>query len=159
MFAKDHNAFLVWVMLGGFVVSFAYALIFRIHPTVDAEAYDNIAQNLVVGNGFVEEAGADPAVDPAIVRVGPLYQYFLAGIYAVFGHRLWVVWLVQALLHAVSAYFVYSTARIAFRAYPFGQWASLLAATIFSFYPDLIEISAKGATGEAKELVPIRIGS
>lgn len=124
----------------------AYAFVFRIHPVVDAKAYDRIAQNILAGNGFVEDAGVPTERDNAIIRVGPLYQYFLAGVYAVFGHRYEAVWVIQALLHVLTAYVVYLIGRIGLigRMGRMGgdDTVALIAAGIVAFYPDLIEISA-----------------
>jgi 4-amino-4-deoxy-L-arabinose transferase-like glycosyltransferase len=109
---------------------------------VDAKAYDAIAQNILAGSGFVEVAGMDVKFDKAIIRVGPLYQYFLAGIYFVFGHSYEAVWILQALLHSISVLFVYLSARIIFKQFENVEIVALLSAGIFAFSPDLIEISA-----------------
>lgn len=136
------NKILFWILGLSFVVTLAYAFYFRIHPVVDAKAYDRIAQNLLAGNGFVEDASVDIKYDQAITRVGPLYQFMLAGIFAVFGHHYEPVWILQAFLHVLSAYFVYLTAKIIFKEKEKQEKISLLSAGIFAFYPDLIEISA-----------------
>lgn len=133
---------LSWILFGSFLVCVAYAFYFRINPVVDAKAYDNTAQNIVMGYGFVENAGADVKFDKAIIRVGPLYQYFLAGIYSVFGQRYEVVWLLQALLHAFSALFVYLSSRILFKDNINKEKISLVSVAVIGFFPDLIEIAA-----------------
>jgi len=136
------NKFLLYILLGSFFLCIIYSFIFRINPVVDAQAYDQIAMNILAGNGFVEEAGADVRFDKAIIRVGPLYQYFLAGVYLIFGHHYEVVWILQAFLHVFSAYFVYLTAKIIFKKNEKVEIISLISAGIFAFFPDLIEISA-----------------
>ena len=77
-------------------------------------AYDVIASNLANGNGYREDLSVDLAHDYAIARVGPLYEYFLVGIYKIFGHNYFWVWFFQALLHAVSAWLIYKTTQIIF---------------------------------------------
>jgi len=109
---------------------------------VDARAYDKIAFNIANGQGYREDLGRDLAHDYAIARVGPLYQYFLAGTYKIFGHHYAPVWILQALLHALSAWLVYLTALLILRSSEKKKTIGLWAAAIFGFYPDLIEISA-----------------
>lgn len=136
------NKILMVILFGSFFVCVFYAFYFRINPVVDAQAYDQIAQNIISGNGFVEKAGMDVKFDTAIIRVGPLYQYFLAGIYILFGHHYEAVWLIQAFLHALSALFIYLSARILFKNNINKEKVSLVSAVIIGFFPDLIEISA-----------------
>jgi 4-amino-4-deoxy-L-arabinose transferase-like glycosyltransferase len=136
------NKILAYLLLASFFVCIAYSFVFRITPVVDAQAYDQIAQNILAGNGFLENADLDAKTDKAIIRVGPLYQYFLAGIYTVFGHNYEAVWIIQAILHVISAYLVYLSAKIIFSNYNNNEPVSLVATGIFAFFPDLIEISA-----------------
>jgi 4-amino-4-deoxy-L-arabinose transferase-like glycosyltransferase len=63
----------------------------------------------------------------------PLYYYFLALIYAVFGHSFLAVRVVQALLGAVTCLLVYSIGHEAF-----GDAAALLAAAFAALYPPFI---------------------
>lgn len=125
-----------------FSLSIFYSFYYKIEPAVDAQAYDKIAINLVNGVGYRENIGVDIEYDYAISRVGPLYEYFLAGIYKLFGHSYPAVWIFQALLHSISAYLIYLICLLAFaeseNKIKIGLWAS----AIFGFYPDLIEISA-----------------
>jgi len=125
-----------------FGASVAYSFYFRIKPVVDARAYDVIAMNIAQGNGFRENLETDVKYDYAIARVGPLYQYFLAGTYKVFGHRYEYVWLIQAILHAASAGLIYLICLLIFAPFARKRQAALWSAVIFGFYPDLIEISA-----------------
>ena len=136
------NKILTIILLGSFLASLAYSFYFRITPAVDARAYDVIAQNIVAGNGYREEIENNILQDHAITRVGPLYEYFLAGIYKVFGHNYGVVWFFQALLHALSAWLIYLVALLIFAEKDHKRKIALWAAGIFAFYPDLIEISA-----------------
>lgn len=136
------NKWLFWILIISFAVTVAYAFYFQIRPVVDAKAYDRIAQNLIAGNGFVEDSGVNIKFDRAITRVGPLYQLILAGIYIIFGHNFEPVWILQALLHTFSAYFVFLTAKIIFKDNEKKEKIALVAGGVFAFYPDLIEISA-----------------
>ncbi len=124
-----------------FCLSLGYSLAYRIVPAVDAQAYDAIARNLLNGCGFKEVCTNSFSADTAIVRAGPGYEFFLAGVYAVFGYRYEAVWGIQALLHTVTAGLLYLIARRIFVGTE-GKWAGLLAALFFGLWPDLIEINA-----------------
>jgi len=139
---SKHHWILWWILLLSFAATIAYAFIFRIHPVVDAKAYDRIAINILSGSGFVEDASLPIERDSAIIRVGPLYQYFLAGIYAIFGHHFEAVWIIQAILHVISAYIIYRLSLIVYRQASKRDSMALWSAAIFALYPDLIEISA-----------------
>jgi 4-amino-4-deoxy-L-arabinose transferase-like glycosyltransferase len=125
-----------------FWVEHFYSFYYQIKPQVDARAYDNIAQNIVSGSGYREDLRTGADYDYAIHRVGPLYEYFLAGTYVIFGHHYEAVWILQALLHAVSAFLIYLICLLAFSELENKKKIGLWAAAIFGFYPDLIEISA-----------------
>lgn len=131
---------IVFVVFFSFLLSIVYSWVYRIEPSVDARAYDTIALNLLAGNGFKEHVNLSYEFDPGMLRAGPGYEFFLAGIYAVFGHHYEVVWVFQALLHALTAWLVYKCARLIFSEQ--SETIGLIAAGFIGFHPDLIEISA-----------------
>lgn len=131
----------VWVAVGvACVLSLGYSFYYHDRPRVDAKAYDAIAWNLASGNGYVEhQSNADtPVLDDAVVRVGPGYQFFLAGIYSLVGHKVWAVWIVQAILRALTVLLI---ALIAFRVWPDKERTATIAAWIFAVSPDLTVVS------------------
>ena len=83
-------------------------------PQIDAKAYDLLAQEFAKGN--LLSPHGQPYWQP------PFYPLFLAVIYAIFGHSLVAVRIVQFALGALSCLLIYLTA---FRR--FGQRAALLA--------------------------------
>lgn len=137
-----NNKALILILLVSFALCLFYSFYYQIKPAVDARAYDVIATNIINGNGYQEDLKVDLAHDYAITRVGPLYEYFLAGIYKIFGHHYGPVWVFQALLHVLTAWLVYLTALLIFAGNEQQKKIGLWAAAIFGFYPDLIEISA-----------------
>ncbi len=136
------NKILILILSLSFALSLVYSFHFKITPAVDARAYDAIAMNLVEGRGYREDLGVDIQHDIAIVRVGPLYEFFLAGVYKIFGHHYGPVWVIQALLHALSAWLVYLVCILIFRGQEHSKKIGLWSAAIIGLYPDLIEISA-----------------
>lgn len=134
------------IVMATALVSIAYSFYYHDRPRVDAHAYDRIGWNLARGLGYIEiEANAaNPRSDDAIVRVGPGYQFFLAGIYTVVGHKIWVVWIIHALLRGASVYILYRLAVLLFSSSPHSIWNGRMAnaaAALFGFSPDLIMIN------------------
>lgn len=84
------------------IVNFAYALTYRIKPMVDAEAYDEIATNIVNREEYRASESTPLNMDGAITRVGPGYELFLASNYLFFGRHLWIIWLIQAILYGLT---------------------------------------------------------
>ena len=123
-----------------FLVSFSYAMYHQIHPIVDSKAYNKIALNIIEGNGFREEVDQSFQFDRSIQRAGPAYEFFLAGVYSIFGYHFWIVWLLQSILLASSSFLLYCIGR---RIFPnTGAIIGIMAAILFGFHPDLVEISA-----------------
>ncbi|MBI2474671.1 MAG: glycosyltransferase family 39 protein [Candidatus Taylorbacteria bacterium] len=131
---------LALILVGAFLFSIAYAFYFRIEPTVDADAYDAIAINLVAGNGYVENTEIPLAEDSAIGRVGPGYQFFLFLVYKIFGHHYPVVWMIQALLHVLTGGMLFLIASKLFKER--GQWIGLIASALYVFYIDVLQMNA-----------------
>lgn len=136
---KPKKILLVIILMAG-LAALVYSFYYRIEPSVDAYAYDQIALNLLSGNGFKEHANLSYDFDPGMLRAGPGYEFFLAGIYWVFGHHYEVVWVIQALLHVLTTWLVYKCARLIFSEQ--SETIGLISAGFIGFHPDLIEISA-----------------
>ncbi len=134
------NKTILYIVILSFFASLAFSFYFQIKPAVDAKAYDTIARNLVVGNGYREDMTVPIAKDTSIIRAGPGYEFFLASIYWVFGHNIKIVWIIQAFLHAATVYLVYLCALDLFEEKK--EEIATVAALFIGFHPDLIEISA-----------------
>jgi len=135
-----YNKIITLVVILSVFICIFYSFYFHIRPAVDAAAYDKIAINLISGNGYREDVSLSFVSDGAIVRAGPLYNFFLAGIYLVCGHQYGAVWILQALLHGLTALFLYLICKKIFE--DKGEIIGTIAAALFAFHPDLIEISA-----------------
>lgn len=85
-----------------FVVNFLYAIIYKIEPKVDAEAYQEIATNIVNLGEYRASLNTPLNLDGSITRIGPGYEYFVAGNFLFFGKHLWIIWLTQALLYTLT---------------------------------------------------------
>jgi 4-amino-4-deoxy-L-arabinose transferase-like glycosyltransferase len=97
----------------------------------DPLTYDQIGRNLVAGRGF---SGASfyypPGSDVPTAFWDPLYPVFLAGIYALFGHDVVAVRVVQALLGGGAVALTYVLGRRLA-----GPWVGALAAAVSAVYP------------------------
>ncbi|OGZ42289.1 MAG: hypothetical protein A3C80_00440 [Candidatus Ryanbacteria bacterium RIFCSPHIGHO2_02_FULL_45_43] len=122
------------------LISGAYSFYHHDRPRIDALGYDQIGWNLARGLGYVEDESnaATPEKDFAINRVGPGYEFFLAGVYTVFGHKIWVVWMLHALLRGVSVVLVFLISRLLFSQ---NEKIGIVAAILFGFVPDLIVVN------------------
>ncbi|TSC68799.1 MAG: glycosyl transferase family protein [Parcubacteria group bacterium Gr01-1014_70] len=122
------------------LLSAAYSFYYHDRPRVDAEAYDAIARNLAAGRGYIEDRTNEhhPERDDAIVRVGPGYEFFLAGVYTLFGRHLWIVWILHALIRGASVIVLYAIGRMLL---PEKEHVWLLSAAVFGFTPDLIVVN------------------
>lgn len=124
-----------------FAVSLAYSLYFHVQPSVDARAYDRIGWNLAQGLGYRESLDGPLIQDNAILRVGPGYEFFLAGTYIIFGHRYVAVWILHALLLTASALLTYLLVRRLFAFLSSVNTVALIAAGLVGFSPDLITVN------------------
>ena len=129
-----------------FVVAVAIRLLYvGWYPQVailcpDCEVYDRVAGNIISGRGLVGGTSADPsfgripngATAPE-VGIGPVYPVFLQSVYAITGHRLGAVRIVQAVL---GAFIVPLMWHITGRT--FGPWAGRLCGWLVACSPPLI---------------------
>lgn len=131
MLNNSRNAALV-ILLGLFVRLFYVLAVPQLSLSgSDAIEYDITAVRFLEGHGFPVERLSEDQVE--IVRP-PLFPLILAGIYKAFGHNYTFVRLLQALLAAVTALFIYILAKDIFRSKSVG----LLSCLLYSLYPSLI---------------------
>ncbi len=95
---------------------------FFTRPVIDGQAYDTWAMAIVQG-----KAPAQPFYQD------PLYPYFLALVYSVFGHSFWAVYLFQLALALAFLLLTYDTARLLF-----GWRAGIAAAAMAALYKPFI---------------------
>lgn len=134
----NHVAYII--ALSAVFLSLIYAFAIKPPLNVDAKAHNRIAINLAEGNGYWEKIPIDKEFDRAIGRSGPLIEYFLAGIYKVFGVKIWVVWIIHALIRGLTVILIYKLCLLVFNNSA-KEKIGLMTALIFGWYPDLIESS------------------
>lgn len=125
------------VFLAIFAASLIYSFSFQYSPVVDAGAYDEIAWNLAQGQGYREFLEGPLNEDHGIIRAGPGYEFFLAGVYKIFGHHYGVIWFFQSLFHALSAFLVFLISKKILR-HEKANTIALLGMVFYGFFPDLI---------------------
>jgi hypothetical protein len=129
------------IVAAAFVFTLGYALHFKIVPQVDAAHYASIAGNIAAGAGYRIASGTPIASDDAIASVGPLYEFFLALFFRIFGSAdLAVIWLAQTLLDIGTGLLLFLIARRVFE--EGGEWIGVIAAGLYLFCIDIIEMPA-----------------
>jgi len=111
------------ILLVGFILKLGFHIFF---PTViedDAIGYVHIANSLVSGEGFIDADGK-----PTIFR-GPIYPFFLAGIFLLFGETHILVFILQSLMTCLSGYIIFLIARRIF-----DEKTALLSLALIVFY-------------------------
>ena len=129
-----------WVILPAIALVIRLAYVATLPPTIvvtfeaDPITYDQIATNILRGKGF---SGASfyypPGTDVLTSFWDPLYPYFLAAVYAVCGHSIPAVRIVQALIGAGSVAMAWHIGRRLA-----GPTPGLLTAAILAGYPFLL---------------------
>lgn len=94
-------------------------------PVSDAKKYDEMAVNLVSGNGFSEFING--SMVPVVHRT-PVYPLFLAGIYSIFGHSYVTVGIIQAIMGALLCILIFFITNVIYDNITMGLIAALCAA-------------------------------
>ena len=122
----DFNASLVILAFGLAVGAMAaYILLRYFDVDLRPDYYHRLAQNLISGQGYVIEEQQD-----ANVWRLPLYPFFLAGLYFLFGNGSLPVVSAQIMLNSLSAVLLFGLMR-----HIFPRGVALLAALAYALYP------------------------
>lgn len=139
LISKKHFLFFLFLV---FAVNFGYAFIHKIRPAVDARAYDAIAMNLAE-RGEYRLGEGELLKDDAILKVGPGYEFFLAGVYFIFGQKYWLIWLIQSFLFVFSIFLVSALAIELFYKEKKVNWRNFYIALMpAAFFADIIQLNA-----------------
>lgn len=150
-FFEQHWKYVVGALVAfAFLISLGYSFSFRIQPFADGKSYDAIAVNLLSRHEYRENTEGPLVNDRGITPVGPGYEFFLAGIFFIFGRHNEAVWAIQALFHGLTVLSVFLIAKKMFgiereNMADSNGWspvAGMLAAGFVAFSPDLIIASS-----------------
>jgi 4-amino-4-deoxy-L-arabinose transferase-like glycosyltransferase len=128
----------LWTLvLAAVIVRLGYVLLYDQFPPFQGDdlGYERAALDLINGRGFVQpglDRAGQPVTEP-LVAFGPVYPLFLAAIYAVFGHSLTAVRVIQALLSAAMVFLVFQAAFMVF-----GKQVAVIAGGLTTVHPALI---------------------
>lgn len=132
IFLKE--SFLLFLIFSiAFLARAGYSFYEKVPPYVDARHYDNLGLNISMGNGYTDKIDKIVVMDEEALAWPPLYPFFLAFIYKIFGHSYPAVWIIQAVIGAGSCILVYFLARMAFN-----QKVAIVSAIINAFCFDII---------------------
>lgn len=119
-----------------FFISFLAQLIFisamNLPLARDAVSYDAIAQNILAGNGFSVD-GQHPTID-----VKPVYTVFLATIYWIFGHNIFLIKIIQSILIAFTCIIVYLIGKETFN-----DTIGYISSLVTALHPVFIAVSSE----------------
>ncbi len=126
----------LWGLAPAWVLGLAVrCLVLALYPQPvahDALTYDALGWHLATGQGYVLEPGGPPTA----LR-GPVYPLFLAGLYALFGHRHGAVYAAQVLVDLASLGLTYA---LAWRVYRHRGVASLAALGYALYLPFALQV-------------------
>jgi 4-amino-4-deoxy-L-arabinose transferase-like glycosyltransferase len=129
---------LCWLFLVAVAVRLLYVSAGLEVPAQDTPDYDEIANNLLSGAGFVSHENWFG--HPMRSWRAPLYPLFLAAVYGIFGHSHLAVQIVQAILGAATAVLVCLLAmRLRSEIAPLAGWAAAI-------YPPLVATASEVMT-------------
>ncbi len=102
------NRIIIFLFILGFLLrlSLAFIIPYPHYPEKidDSYQYDVMALNILQGHGFSQKESAP--FEPTICRT-PIYPFFLASVFGVFGHSYIAVFVIQAILSTLTALLVY----------------------------------------------------
>jgi 4-amino-4-deoxy-L-arabinose transferase-like glycosyltransferase len=119
---------LLFILLAAVAARLAFVVLFGHTLSLQASGYDVYAVNLLAGNGYTRFPDLHPDSD-----LPPLYAFFLAGVYTVFGRSPIPVALTQIGLDLITLLGVFAIGRRIG-----GERVGLLATAITGFYPYLL---------------------
>jgi 4-amino-4-deoxy-L-arabinose transferase-like glycosyltransferase len=123
---------LILVVVLAVAARLAYVVLFGHTLNLRLSGYDTYATNLLAGHGYTRFADLHPDSD-----LPPLYSFFLAAVYTVFGRSAIPVALIQIVFDAVTMITIYAIAR-RMAGDNNGEWVGVLAAAFVGFYPYLL---------------------
>lgn len=135
--SKNKNWLLPAIFIFALLVRVAY--LYQVEPipfsgtlTIDAKDEDGWGREIAAGDWVGKERG--------VFYRDPLYAYFLGSIYAVFGHKLWLIRAIQAVIDSTTCVLLYFVGRTVFNP-PVGIATSILSSLYgpFVYYQGLIE--------------------
>jgi len=115
-----------YILTLSFLFSFLLLLFTREPMQADSYSYDAIGRNLAAGRGYVDESGA------LTMDREPLYPFFLAAVYKIFGHNYFFVQLIQIALFLLTVILTYKIAALIF-----DRKITMYAMAITAFFPTL----------------------
>lgn len=142
----DHQRFflfvlLVFVFLVRLVVAGVILYPDRVDRALNTDQWGGIAKNIVDGYGYVGTIGHIKPEDakPNSER-GPVPVFFLAGLFWIFGYKLWVVMIANWMCDVGTAYILYRIAKILF---PDRIYVPCLCILLWALYIPEITITNK----------------
>lgn len=118
---------LLIVFLAGFTARMLFVWIFGIPPAIlDGHEYDVMARNIIAGRAL----DTAPASEPDLPIRVPLYGFFVAAIYTIFGTSLMAVVVAQILASTILSLLVFHLGRRCFK----NAWSAFAGALLLALH-------------------------
>lgn len=127
---KRWRIFLIFLL--PFVIRLVALYLLMDTPRGDAADYENIALNIIKGNGFVSTRMGLYSYRP------PLYPLFLACIFSIFTHSYLILGIFQAIIASITCVLVFRIGE-----YIFDEKTGLISSIIVASYPTLVFYSTQ----------------
>ncbi len=124
---KNYRKIIVAILLIAFFVRLGWILAVPTQPISDFKEFDRLATSLVSGKGYTALTGQPTAYRP------PGYIFFLAGVYAIFGHDILIARLSNAILGVLTCWLTFLLAVELFN-----RRTAIIAASLMAIFPSLI---------------------
>ena len=117
----------IFLFLFAIVIKIIFSIIILhfLEPNIAEEFYDDIARNLLNGNGYVINEGESPNLWRA-----PVYSFFLAGIFFFFGSTNFYAILFQILVDSTTCLVIFFIGKSVYN-----KRIGLISAIVFILYP------------------------
>jgi 4-amino-4-deoxy-L-arabinose transferase-like glycosyltransferase len=128
-FDESETKILFWILFVGFLLRLLFVVETQNSPFIqnlfsDSKIYNSYALNIIQSNNWIGDK---------VFFMSPVYPYFLAVTYKIFGQSLYVVRLIQVFVSSLTILVAYLIGRKLF-----SKFAGYLSAAIFSVYSTLI---------------------
>jgi len=128
-FDESETKILFWILFVGFLLRLLFVIETQNSPFIqnlfsDSKIYNNYAVNIVQSNNWIGDK---------VFFMSPVYPYFLAVTYKIFGQSLYVVRLIQIFVSSLTILIAFLIGRKLF-----SKFAGYLSAGMFSVYSTLI---------------------
>ena len=126
-----------FLIIGLFLLAFVIRLIY-LNQIASSPDFDTPQRDLLWHHNWAKEIAKGDWIDKEVFFRAPLYPYFLAIVYAIFGESFYIARLIQILIGSLSCVLIYLLGKKLFH-----RTVGIIASVIACFYAPLIHFDAQ----------------